>query len=261
MTLFLHELKRNRLSLIIWTAVLSFMLLICVVIYPEMKAQMGELSEMFANMGSFSDAFGMDTLMDGGFFGYFAVECGEVLGIGGALFASILGINALAKEQKDGTAEFLLSHPLSRAGVVTQKLLAVTLQITILNLIITAVAMISTLLIGEELEFKKMLLLFLSYYLLQIEIGALTFGISAFLRSNGIGFGLGIGLGAYFLNIAANLTEELEFLKYITPFGYTDGTRIAEEGSLDALCLLIGAVITVAGIVTAYARYMKKDIL
>ena len=57
MTLFLHEMRRSRLSLIIWSAALSFMLLICVIIYPEMKEQMGELSDMFANMGAFSDAF------------------------------------------------------------------------------------------------------------------------------------------------------------------------------------------------------------
>ena len=36
MTLYLHELKRGRLPLIIWSAVISFLIGVCVLIYPEM---------------------------------------------------------------------------------------------------------------------------------------------------------------------------------------------------------------------------------
>ena len=50
MTLFFHEMRRSRLSLIIWSAALSYMLLICVVIYPEMKSQMGELGDMLPDI-------------------------------------------------------------------------------------------------------------------------------------------------------------------------------------------------------------------
>ena len=64
MTLFFHEMRRSRLSLIIWSAALSYMLLICVVIYPEMKSQMGELGDMFADMGAFSEGGTItDTIM------------------------------------------------------------------------------------------------------------------------------------------------------------------------------------------------------
>ena len=62
MTLLLHELKRNKLSLIIWSAAVAFMLGVCVLIYPEMAEQMKEMSDMFANMGALSDAFGLDQL-------------------------------------------------------------------------------------------------------------------------------------------------------------------------------------------------------
>ena len=139
MTLFFHELKRGRISLIIWTVAIAFMLGVCIVIYPEMSSQMGEISEMFANMGSFSAAFGMDELNFGEFIGYFGVECGNVLGLGGAFFAAILGVSALAKEEKERTAELLLSHPISRARIITEKLLAVLSQILILNLVVAAV--------------------------------------------------------------------------------------------------------------------------
>ena len=50
MTLFFHELKRGRLSLAVWTVAIAFMLGVCVIIYPEMSSQMGDISEMFADM-------------------------------------------------------------------------------------------------------------------------------------------------------------------------------------------------------------------
>ena len=62
MTIDKHELKRGRISLMIWTAPISFMLALCVMIYPEMSTQMGDISALFTDMGSFSAAFGMDRI-------------------------------------------------------------------------------------------------------------------------------------------------------------------------------------------------------
>ena len=260
MTVFFHELKRGKVSLLIWSCAIAFMLGICVLIYPEMKTQMSDISEMFADMGSFSDAFGMDKINFGTFIGYFGVECGNVLGLGGALFASILGISALAKEEKEHTAEFLLTHPVSREKVLAEKLLAVFSQIIILNLVSAIVTVLSVLAVGESVDAKVMLLLFLAYFMMQIEISAVTFGISAFLKGNGLGIGLGITVLMYFLNIMANLTENAKFLKYITPFGYTDGADIISKSAIEVKYLASGLVFTVTGLVAAFLKYRKKDI-
>lgn len=260
MTLFLHELRRSKLSLIIWSASLSFMLLICVIIYPEMKEQMSELSDMFANMGAFSDAFGMDMLM-GDFLSYFALECGETLGIGGAVFAAIAGIGALSKEQRNRTAELLLTQPLSRSQVVTSKLLAVLAQLVVLNVAVVAVTLLGILAIGESADAAKLAWLFVSYFALQVEIALICFGISAFLRGGGIGIGLGVSLGFYFINVLANLSEEVKFLKYATPFAYTNGSYILEHSAIEWKYLIIGGALCVLGVVAAYWEYHRKDIL
>ena len=260
MTVFFHELKRGKVSLLIWSCAIAFMLGICVLIYPEMKTQMSDISEMFADMGSFSDAFGMDKINFGTFIGYFGVECGNVLGLGGALFASILGISALAKEEKEHTAEFLLTHPVSREKVLAEKLLTVFSQSIILNLVSASVTVLSVLAVGESVDAKVMLLLFLAYFMMQIEISAVTFGISAFLKGNGLGIGLGIAVLMYFLNIMANLTENAMFLKYITPFGYTEGADIISNSAIEVKYLAAGLVFTVTGLVAAFLKYRKKDI-
>lgn len=260
MTVFIHELKRNKLSLVIWSAILSFMLGICVIIYPEMTAQMGEISEMFANMGSFSAAFGMDQLNFGEFIGYLGIEYGNTLGLGGAFFAAIIGISTLSKEEKDRTAEFLLMHPISRKNIVFQKLASIMTQIIILNLAVVAVTASAMLIIGETVNIGTFALLILSYLFMQIEISAITFGISAFIRHAGLGIGLGISFAFYFLNIAANLSKKTEILKYITPFGYTDSAYIITNNALKIEYLAVGLLFTLLGICAAFLKYCKKDI-
>lgn len=260
MTIFLHELKRGKISLLIWSLAIASMLGLCVLIYPEMKSQMNDISTMFADMGSFSDAFGMDKINFGTFIGFFGVECGNVLGLGGALFASILGISALAKEEKDHTAEFLLTHPVSRERVLIEKLLAVFVQIIILNLISALITVFSLLAVGESADAKIMFLLFLSYFIMQIEIASITFGISAFIKGNGLGIGLGIAILLYFLNIISNLTEDAKFLKYITPFGYTEGAEIISNSAIEMKYVAVGIGLMAVGIVVAFIKYRKKDI-
>lgn len=261
MTIFKHEIRQGRNSLIIWTAVIALMLGVCILIYPEMGAQMDELSGAFANMGGFSAAFGMDKINFGEFMGFFSVECGNVLGLGGAFFAALIGISALAKEEKEHTAEFLLTHPVSRAKVVLQKWVSVLVQIVILNLAAVAVTVITMQMIGESAEIKPMVLMFLAYLIMQVETAAVCFGISAFIGGGGLGLGLGFAAMFYFLNIIANLTESAKFLKYITPFGYTDGADIIMNGRIETGYLAAGIVITIAGTAAAFVKYRRKDIM
>ena len=91
MTLVKHELKQGKISFLIWTASIGFLLAVCVFLFPEMKGQMDNVSDMFSSMGSFSAAFGMDRLNFGTLIGFYAVECGNVLGLGGAFFAKVIG--------------------------------------------------------------------------------------------------------------------------------------------------------------------------
>lgn len=260
MTVFKHELRQGRSALIIWTAAISFMLGICIVIYPEMSTQMGDISAMFADMGSFSQAFGMDRINFGEFLGFFGVECGNVLGLGGAFFAALLGISALAKEEKEHTAEFLLTHPVSRTRIIAEKLCAVIVQIVILNLAVIAVTALSVLIIGEEADIKTFALLFLSFFLMQLEVAAVTFGISAFLRRGSLGIGLGLAAVFYFMNIVANLIDETKFLKYITPFGYTESADIIADGALNGGYLAVGMALAAIGVILAFWKYGRKDI-
>ena len=260
MTLVKHELKQGKMSLIVWAASIIFLMVICVLLFPEMKGEMDSVGDMFASMGSFTQTFGMDRISFGSLLGFYAVECGNILGLGGAFFAAFYAVTMIAKEEKDHTAEFLLTHPVSRVRVITEKLAAVMLQITLLNLTVLAASLVSIACIGEEIPWKELLLLHLAYYILQVELSGICFGVSAFLRRGSIGIGLGIATMMYFLNLISNITKEAEFLKYFTPFAYAEGTDIVTDVSLDGGLVALGLACGVLGIAVAYWKYCKKDI-
>ena len=260
MTIVKHEIRQGRIAFLIWTCSIGLLLGICIFLFPEMKGEMEGISDVFSSMGSFTAAFGMDRLNFGSLNGYYAIECGNVLGLGGSFYAALCAVGMLAKEEKERTAEFLLTHPVSRMRIVTEKLIAVILQITAMNLLIYALAAGSMAAIGEKIPWKELNLLHLAYYLMQIEVAGICFGVSAFLRKGSAGIGLGIAISLYFLNLVANITDSASFLKYITPFGYCDGSDIVAGGKLDGTLLAIGFGLTVIGIIAAYWKYLRKDI-
>ncbi len=238
MTIFRHEVRRGRASLAIWTLSIAFLLGVCILIYPEMGAQMDEVGTMFAEMGGFSQAFGMDRINFGDFSGFFAVECGNVLGLGGALFAALAGVQALTKEEQGNTAEFLLTHPVSRIRITAEKLCAAALQVLALNAGCIAVTAVCVRSIEETPSLQTM----------------------ALLRRGGQGVGLGLAAAFYFMNLIANLTERAEFLKYLTPFGYADGAKIVAEEALCGRYCASGAVFAALGIAFAFRFYSRKEI-
>lgn len=260
MTLVRHELRQGRTALLIWTAAVSLLLAVCLFLFPEMKGQMDGVSDVFATMGSFTEAFGMDRLNFGTLIGFYAVECGNVLGLGGAFFAALCAVGSLSKEEKGKTAEFLLTHPVSRARVLTEKLLAVLLQITVMNAVVYAVSVGAIAAVGEAVPWKELNLLHLAYYLMQLELASVCFGVSAFLRGGGAGVGLGLAVMMYFLNLIANITDEAAFLKYFTPFGYCEGADIVSDGRLNGTLIAVGAIVALGGVSAAYLKYTKKDI-
>lgn len=260
MTLIRHELRRGRMSLLIWTAAVGFLLTVCVFLFPEMRGEMGEVGDLFASMGSFTAAFGMDRLDFGAFSGYYAVECGNILGLGGALFAAMTAASALAKEEGEGTAEFLLTHPVSRAQVVTGKLAALLVQVAFLNLAVFLLAVASTAAIGEAVPWRELGLLHLAHLLLQLELTGVCLGLSALLGRGSQGAGLGVAAGAYFLNLIANISEGARWLRWITPFAYTEGADIFADMALDGPLAAVGLAYAVAGAAFACLWYSRKDI-
>lgn len=260
MTIWKHELRQGRMNFLIWTAAIGALMAVCIALFPQMKRQAEDLTAGFASMGAFTAAFGMDRLNFGTLTGFYGVECGNILGLGGGLFAAMIGVNILSKEEQAHTAEFLLTHPIRRSRVMTEKLAAVLFQILTMNALIYLLAVLSIWTIGEIIPWKELNLIHLAFLAMQVELACICFGISAFLRRGSVGIGLGLAAISYFLNILGNLSENARFLKWLTPFGYTEAADIMTDLRLDTGMIALGMVFALLGVAAAYWKYTKKDI-
>ena len=62
------------------------------------------------------------------------------------------------------------------------------------------------------------------------------------------------------MNLVANLTEKAGFLKYFTPFGYTESADIITNGRLEPGYLAVGLAAAALGIAAGFWKYGRKDI-
>ena len=255
-----HELRQSVKSFSIWTLCIAGFVAMCIFMFPSMKGEMDKVGEMFASMGGFSAAFGLDRLNFGRMIGFYATACGNILGLGAALFAALLGVNSLSKEENDHTAEFLLTLPVSRPAVIGAKLLSMIIQIVALNVVCTLVSMASIGTIGESVEWKCLLLLNLSYLLVHIELGCIGIAVSAFSTRSNAGIGIAIAVALYFLNIVANISPDAKPLKYLTPFAFAEGADIIANVSLDTTLVVIGMTLALVSTILAFVKYSHKDI-
>lgn len=260
MTIVKHELRQGRTAFAVWTASVISLLVLCLILFPDIKGEMDNVGDMFASMGNFTAAFGMDRLNFGTLLGFYAIECGNIVGLGGAFYAALTAVSVLSKEEKDKTAEFLLSHPVSRGRILTEKLASSVILILAMNALTLLSAILSIYAIGEEVPWKEFLLLHAGFLIMQLELCGICFGLSAFLRKGSAGIGLGLAIFAYFLNIVANMTESVEWLKIVTPFGYCDSAEIISDGSLNGARIAVGCLTAAVFTAAGFRKYIRKDI-
>lgn len=259
MTIFRKELRTNAASFLLWAAVLGGLMAVCMALYPSMSDAVGDVSALFANMGDFSAAFGLNSLEFGTVLGFYGTECGNILGLGGAFFAALTAVGLLAGEEGGHTAEFLLTHPVSRLRAAGEKLAALAVLVAGLNLICFACGAGGVLAAGEDADWAKLLQFHGAQLLMQLEIGGLGFALSAALRRGGFGLAIGLAAGMYFLNIVANLDEDLKILGWVTPYYYADAARVFNGEAL-ATQILAGCCLMVLAVLFAFRRYESKDI-
>ena len=266
MHLYFRELVRNRKSVILWTSILVLYNVSMLLLFPSlsgsMKDKMSVMLEAFPK--ELIAAFGMDKVSITELHGFYNTYCYLLVTILGCIFAVLQGCSILSKEEDERTIEFLLSKPVTRNRIISEKILAVLTNLLILNVIVSIVSYFTIELVSTDAYDKKaLLLLFIGPVLMQVSFGAIGLLISIFVvkaRVN-IPAGVGIVLGLYFVSIIASISENVSFLKYFTPFKYVDGADIIIQKSIEPIYIVIMILITFVCTLATYVLYNKKDIV
>lgn len=265
MWLFQREFRRNLKGLLMWSLIVGGLVIFTLSVYPQFAEQQQGFDDfMQAFPEGFMKAFGMDRVSITTPLGFYAIECYLMTTLFGGIYAVSLGSSIVSKEENEKTAEFLLSKPITRFNIISQKLLLVFVNLIIFNIINIIISYFGLSMGDAEYDTDIFILLsFVGPFLLHLTFSTLAFLISIIIRKSRTIFSISLGMVfiTYFFNVMAQLSDKFEFLQYLSPFKYVDAGDIIENGNIDLLYLLIMLAIIILSIVFSYVLYQKKDIM
>jgi ABC-2 type transport system permease protein len=262
MNIFLREVRANLKSLLIWSVIIALLIMMAVAKFSAFAADPETVKMLDSMPPALMDAlsmraFNLTTLS--GFYGIMFIY----FGLMGAIAAAMWGSDIISKEERDKTVEFSLVLPVSRSRLITAKALAALINCIAFVLITWAISYVAVQSHNPDqafydfllLEMQAMLMIELVFLAVSLLLGC---AMKQYKLSGSVA--VGIILVTYFMSIISVLNENLEFLKYFTPFKYFDAGELFRSGQMDGLYLLITAAIIVISVALAYWTYNKRDL-
>jgi len=262
MNIYLRELKARRKSIIFWSIGMFFMIAAGMNKFAGFEKS-GQAAEVFkAFPKGVAAAFGLSNVDINTALGWFAMSFMYTVVLV-AIHASLLGAGILAEEEQDKTAEFLYAKPISRAKVVTEKLLAALTLIFLLNIVtlVSSIVMVGAFNKGASAN-KEILLMIAGLFVVQIIFMVLGTAAAAIVRKPKYAApaASAIMFSTFFLSLWLDITEKLPWLKYFTPFKYFDAKVIANHAKFDYAFIVISIGIIITMLTLTYVFYNARDL-
>lgn len=262
MNILLHELRAYRKSTIIWTISLVAIVALFMSFFPSFTKDTEEFTKLLEGYpAALRAAFGinLDTFFSIlGFYCYgltFVTLCG-------AIQAMNLGTSIVSKEVREKTADFLLTKPVTRTAVLSNKLLAALISIILTNIVyLAAAALIAFQVKTEDFSVSIFILLSLTVFFVQLIFLAIGIIISVIVPKikSVLTISLATVFAFYFLGMFSATSGD-EVKRYLSPFKYFDTAYIIESSGYEVPFLITGAVVIMAAIGASFMIYAKKDI-
>ena len=244
-----------RWQVVGWGLGLAALAAMLVLIYPAISAQFEGVEMENIGFGEIQDLSDPRQFFQVEFFTWSPVLM--------TIFAIIAGGALLAGEEGAGTLELLLSQPLARRRLFLGKLAGVAvavvgvLALAGLGFLLTAPFVdLKGAVAAGELAVAPFSLLPFAWFALAATVLAATLtptrGRAAALMTAG-------AFVAYALNIAADLVTSLDWLRFFTPYYYSDAQRVLTEGTVwwHQAALLAAALVCAA---LALAVFERREI-
>lgn len=263
--IFKREMHANRVSILIWSAVMAAMAFLG---FGEYGMVMGEgsnanLDGVIAMMPRVLQVmFGMGTLpiaTPAGWFVCMYLWCALIAYV----HAALLGAGIIAKEESDKTSEFLFTRPIKRGTVVAGKMLAAVVDLAVVVLAGWAATMIIFASYAKDAGLTGTIALTM---LPGMYVTALVFLFAGFVlsslctgRGKAAQYAAILVILTYFAAVAIEMVGTVSYLNFLSPFKYFDATRVLDNGLEWPYLLLSAGLVAVMGYGT-YFFYNRRDL-
>ena len=262
MNIFVKELKANLRSLLIWGVIVILFVTVGVSKFsayyenPEMLAILDAMPP--ALLAAFNlQAFNLTTVS--GFFGLMFTYYALLLSIA----ATMWGSDIISKEERDKTVEFSLTLPVTRSHLVTSKTMAALANCAGLLLVTWGISLVSLQRYHPDTNFYSFLTLCIfALFILQLTFLSIGIFLGCAMKryKQASSAAVSLLLGTYFLSILSTLDNNLDFLKYFSPFKYFDAGVMLHESRIDLAFVGLSIAIILASMVGAHLMYARRDL-
>lgn len=262
MYLLKRELKANRKSLLIWIIGCSLMMTLSLSMFPSFASQGAELEELMATfpeeMLKAINADKLDFSNPVEYFGYIY----QYILLAAGIMSMLIGISALAKEEGEKTIEFLFAKPVTRSQIVIEKALYLLLHITIFSVIIMMVPFaVLNIVADETINFTPFLYTGIATWLTQLFFMSVGVCLSTLVvkAKRYMQVALGVVFTFYFVSMIAGIMQDMEWLKYVSPFSYFNVSQIISTEQLTDYGIWIACIGSGVLVATTFLLYNRKD--
>ncbi len=263
--LFTMELRRNFPVLIIWSMIISVLIVLTMMVYPVFMTNQSKIAAMLSIVPKgalqFKGISNYDDLMS--VLGFYAANNVIYMMVLGSMFSIVLSSSILLREEYNRTAEYLLTRPVTRSEVFFSKGSVVLLWIIILNLLTALAGYVSMEIVRTgPYSVKSFIILSLSTLMLNILFGSIGLFISVLVkRAKPVtSFTVGLVLVFYFIYTISKIAGEVSLIGYLSPFMYVDLNVITSGYKLNPWNLLYFIGLTILLIALSLRIYRRKDI-
>lgn len=259
MNILLHELRAYRKSTIIWTISLVGTAALFMSFFPAFTKDTEEFTKLLEGYpAALREAFGINLDNFFSILGFYCYGLSFVT-LCGAIQAMNLGTSIVSKEVREKTADFLLTKPVTRTTVLTNKLLAALISIILTNIVYIGAATLLAFQVATE-DFSVSIFILLSLTVFLVQLLFLAIGIIISVIVSRIKSVLTVSLATVFAFYFLGMFSADEAKRYLSPFKYFDTAYIMENASYETSFLITGAALMILAIGASYFIYAKKDI-
>jgi ABC-2 type transport system permease protein len=263
--LFLKEMRRNALSLILWTIVISLLIAVTMSMYRTFFENQSKVMGMMSLVPKSALQFkGISNISDMlSVMGFYSINNVIYMMLLGSIFSIVLASNILLKEEYHKTAEYLLTRPLTRREIFFSKLSVVGIHVFLLNLVTSLSGLICMEVVRNgPLNIRAFLILSLYTFLLNLLFGAVGLFMSTLVKRPKpiTTFSIGLVIVFYFIYTLSKITASAAKIGYLSPFKYVNTEAINPAYKLEFwnLVYFIGITLLLTGF--SYRLYTRKDI-
>lgn len=263
--LYTKELKRNRKNLITWSLIVVGFTIMVLSIFPFMEDMGKDMVQLLDKMPEeLGKAFGMNSSTWSNILGFYSTYYGVYIVVLMSIYTASTGANILSKEERERTAEFLMTKPLTRWDIFYTKMMALGTLSLIIYITQTVTAIFGLLLFGNEaFEWSIFFTMQASGLIMMLFFTACGVLLSMFFtpKKNFMGMVVGLTFGTYFLNAIGKSTDQTEVIGYASPFHYFDFAIFDPNYAFNFIGAVVFLAISCGMLYMSFKSYDKKDIV